>query len=87
MFQQLIVLYKIGNFVYHQYHWGCTSIYRPLSYPFKSVDIDRFKLERVNKIVVMVHNIKFVYTVLIEIEIPFLNILQTLLNTFNYFKN
>ena len=30
-FQPLIVIYRMGNFVYH--HWGCTSIYKSLSYP------------------------------------------------------
>ena len=34
-FQPLIVIYKRSNFVYH--HWGCTPIYRPLSYPFRSL--------------------------------------------------
>ena len=29
----LSVIYRKGNFVYH--HKGCTSIYRPLSYPFR----------------------------------------------------
>ena len=28
-FQPQILIYKRGNFVYH--HWGCTSIYWPLS--------------------------------------------------------
>ena len=31
-FQQIIVIYTRGNFVY--YYWRCTSNYRPLSYPF-----------------------------------------------------
>ena len=34
-FQPLIVIYRRGNFVYH--HWVCTSIYRSLSFPFRSV--------------------------------------------------
>ncbi len=34
IFQPLIVMYKV-NFVY--YYWGCTLIYRPLSYPFRSL--------------------------------------------------
>ena len=34
-FQPLILIYRRGNFVYH--HWECTSIYRPLSYPFRSL--------------------------------------------------
>ena len=33
-FQLLIVIYRRSNLVY--YYWGCTSIYRPLSYPFRS---------------------------------------------------
>ena len=33
-FQPLIVIYRTGSFVHH--HWGCTSIYWPLSYPFRS---------------------------------------------------
>ena len=36
MCQRLIVIYRRGNFVYHP--WGCTSIYRSLSYPFRSLD-------------------------------------------------
>ncbi len=35
MFQPLIVIYRWGDFVYH--YWGNTSIYRPLSYPFRSL--------------------------------------------------
>ena len=35
-FQQLIVIYRRGNFVYHC--WGCTSIYRLLSYHCKIID-------------------------------------------------
>ena len=35
IFQPLIVIYKKGIFVYHQ--WGCTLIYRPFSYPFRSL--------------------------------------------------
>ena len=31
-FQPTVVIYRWGNFVYH--NWGCTSNYRPLSYPF-----------------------------------------------------
>ena len=34
-FQPLILLYRRGNFVYH--HWRSTSIFRPLSYPFRSL--------------------------------------------------
>ena len=34
-FQSLIVSYRRGNFVY--YHCGCTSIYRPVSYPLRSM--------------------------------------------------
>ena len=34
-FQKLTIIYKRGNFVYH--YWWCTSIYRPLSYPFRSL--------------------------------------------------
>ena len=36
MFKPLIVICSRGNFVYH---WGCTQIYRPLSYPFRSLEI------------------------------------------------
>ena len=36
-FQPLVVIYRRGNFMYQNY-WGCTSIYRPLSYPFRSQD-------------------------------------------------
>ncbi len=35
-FHPLLVIYRRGNFVYH--HQGCTSIYRPLSYPFRSLN-------------------------------------------------
>ena len=38
-FQPLTVIYKRDNFVYN--HWGCTSIYRPLSFPFISLTITR----------------------------------------------
>ena len=31
-FQSQNLIYRMGNFVYS--HWECTSIYRPLSYPF-----------------------------------------------------
>ena len=31
--QNKVLIYKRGDFVY--YHWGCTSIYLPLSYPLK----------------------------------------------------
>ena len=31
--QPLIVIYRSNHFVYN--HWGCTSINRPLSYPFR----------------------------------------------------
>ena len=35
-FQIIFVLFnRRGNFVYH--HWGCTSIYRPVSYTFRSL--------------------------------------------------
>ncbi len=33
--QQIIVIYRRDNFVYH--HSECTSIYRPLCYPFRSL--------------------------------------------------
>ena len=36
MFQPLILVYGRKNFVYN--HWACISIYRPLSYPFRSLD-------------------------------------------------
>ena len=35
-FQPTFVIYRRGYFVY--YHWWCTSIYRPLSYPFRSLN-------------------------------------------------
>ena len=34
-FQPLILITRMGNFLYH--YWGCTSIYRPLSYPLRSL--------------------------------------------------
>ena len=34
-FQPLILINRRGNFVYT--HWGCTSIYRPLSFPYRSL--------------------------------------------------
>ncbi len=34
-FQQLIVIYRRVNFVYH--YWKCTSIYHQLSSPFRSL--------------------------------------------------
>ena len=33
-FQPIILIYRRGNFKYHK---GCTLIYRPLSYPFRSM--------------------------------------------------
>ena len=41
MFQLLIVIYRRGNFCNHfcNHYWGCTSIYRPLSYPFRPLQI------------------------------------------------
>ncbi len=38
--QPLIFIYRMGNFVCH--HWGFRSIYRPLSYPFRSLEIIPF---------------------------------------------
>ena len=35
MFQPPIVIYRRDTFVCH--HWGSTTIYRPLSYPFSSL--------------------------------------------------
>ena len=34
-FQPLIVIFIMGNFVYR--HWGCTSMYRLLSYRLRSL--------------------------------------------------
>ena len=34
-FQPIILIYRNGDFVYN--HWGSTSIYQPLSYPFRSL--------------------------------------------------
>ena len=34
-FQRLIQIYRLGYFVFH--NWGCTSIYWPLSYLFRSL--------------------------------------------------
>ena len=36
-FQPLIVIYRRDNLVYN--HCGCTSIYWPLSYPFRSLEL------------------------------------------------
>ena len=36
-FQPLIVINRRDNFVYH--YWECTSIYLPLSYPFRSLGL------------------------------------------------
>ncbi len=38
-FQPLIVIYRRGTFVVGD-HWGFTYIFRPLSYPFRSLNID-----------------------------------------------
>ena len=38
-FQPLVIIYRRGNFVYQ--HLVCTSIYRTLSYPFRSLDNKR----------------------------------------------
>ena len=42
-FQPLIQIYKRCRFVYH--YWECTLIYRPLSYPYRSLE----HLENYNK--------------------------------------
>ena len=42
-FQPLIVIYIGGHFVH--YHWGFTSIYRPVSYPFRSLENISFILK------------------------------------------
>ena len=34
-FQPLILIQRRGNFVYN--NWGCTSMYQPISYPFRSM--------------------------------------------------
>ena len=34
-FQPLIIIFGRSIFVYHQ--WGCAGIYRPLSYPFRTL--------------------------------------------------
>ena len=44
-FQFLIVIYKRGNFVNH--YVGCTSIYRPLSYPFRSLWVYTLQSSRI----------------------------------------
>ena len=41
-FQALILITRRGNLLYHD--WGCTSIYRPLTYPFRSQKASRQKL-------------------------------------------
>ena len=41
MFQLLNVIYSRGNSLYN--HWWCASIYRPLSYPFRSLDYPHLK--------------------------------------------
>ena len=43
MFQPLILIYRKDNFMYH--HWDCTSIYWPLSYPFRSLQITTYDLK------------------------------------------
>ena len=45
-FQSLILIYRRGNFMYH--HWGCTSIYWPLSYPFRSLATNNVYNLRIN---------------------------------------
>ena len=35
LFKPVILICRMGNFVY--YYWRCTSIYRPLYYPFRSL--------------------------------------------------
>ena len=36
-FEPPIVIYRRNNFMYNQ--WGCSSNYRPLSYPFRSLKL------------------------------------------------
>ncbi len=43
---KLIVIYRRVNFVYRHSHWGCTSIYRPLSYSFRSLEIQNIMILR-----------------------------------------
>ena len=40
-FQPLIVIYRRVNLVYN--HWGRTSIFRPLTYPFRSLRLTAFR--------------------------------------------
>ena len=51
-FQPLIVIYRSGNFVYH--HLGCTPIYRPLSYTFRSLHYCPWKYICFNMIVYII---------------------------------
>ena len=39
-FQPLTVIYRRENLACN--HWGCTSIYLPFSYPFRSLDISSY---------------------------------------------
>ena len=41
-FIEFDLLVHRGNFMYH--HWGCTSIYRPLSYPFRSLNFNKIDI-------------------------------------------
>ena len=41
-FQPLIVINRRGIFVYH--NWGCTSIYWPLSHPFRYLENPHYPL-------------------------------------------
>ena len=50
-FQPLIEIYRRGNFVYH--HSGYTSIYRPLSYPFRSLPCKRVKVSETTSICIV----------------------------------
>ena len=45
-FQQLILIYIRDNFVYH--YLGCTSIYRPMSYSFRSLQLSNIAIKTTN---------------------------------------
>ena len=60
--QPLIVIYRRGNFMYNRA--GCTSIYRSLSNPFKSLICPSFFLSVLHSVCIAAVHYVFLHTVL-----------------------
>ena len=72
-FQSLIAIYRRSSFVYH--YWGCTSINRPLSYPFRSLGWRYFtKIFYISKFDVGFKSTILLFNVLICLSIKISNL-------------